>query len=289
MNRKKIYPFYLAVLPLTIFFVFFILPSTVGYFYAFTNWSAARTKNLSFVGLTNILSVIQNRKLPVAFGNTIIYTVVKTVLVTLLGFVFAYMLNKDIRHRTFLRTLYFIPSVLSCLVVGLIFGAVFQTRHGILNNILNAFGIDNIQWLGKRTTAVSAICMTEIWRNTGFAIIITLAGMQSVSSEYIEAGRLDGASEWQMFKNIILPIIMPTVNINILFSLIHGLKMFDLIEVMTGGGPGNATESLGTLVMTEMSEGRYAQSVAVNLVFSVFLFAVSWLYSKFSARWETVL
>lgn len=288
MNRKKIYPLYLAVIPAVVFTIFFIIPSTAGYYYAFTNWSAARTSDLKFVGLENILFIIQSSKVPVAFVNTLIYAGVKTVMVTLLGFVFAYILNRDIRSRTALRTVYFIPSVFSCLVVGLIFSAVFQTRHGTLNNILNLFGIANIQWLGSRGTAVFAISMAEVWRNVGYAIIITLAGMQSVSSDYIEAAMLDGATEWQMFRKITLPLIMPTVNVNILFSLIYGLKMFDLIYVMTGGGPGNATESFGTLMMNEMSAGRYAQSVAVNLVFTLLLIIVSMLYQKFSSRWETV-
>ena len=227
--------------------------------------------------------------MPVAFVNTLIYAGVKTITVTLLGFVFAYILNREIKTRTALRTVYFIPSIFSCLVVGLIFSAVFQTRHGTINNILNLMGIANIQWLGKRGTAVFSICVAEVWRNVGYAIIITLAGLQSVSSDYLEAGKLDGASEWQLFRHITLPLIMPTVNVNILFSLIYGLKMFDLIYVMTGGGPGNATESFGTLMMNEMSAGRYSQSVAVNLVFTVLLVIVSVVYQKFSSRWETVL
>ena len=142
MNRKKVYPFYLALIPVLMFTVFFIIPSTVGYLYAFTNWSAARTTNLKFVGLDNIISVIQNSKIPVAFANTLIYAGVKTVLVTFLGFVFAYILNRKIKTQTALRTIYFIPSIFSCLVVGLIFSAVFQTRHGTLNEILNFFGIE---------------------------------------------------------------------------------------------------------------------------------------------------
>lgn len=289
MNRKKIYPLYLALIPAVVFFIFFIVPSTVGYYYAFTNWSAARTTNLKFVGFENIMSVLTSTKVPVAFVNTLIYAGVKTITVTLLGFVFAYILNREIKTRTALRTVYFIPSIFSCLVVGLIFSAVFQTRHGTINNILNLMGIANIQWLGKRDTAVFAICVAEVWRNVGYAIIITLAGLQSVSSDYLEAGKLDGASEWQLFRHITLPLIMPTVNVNILFSLIYGLKMFDLIYVMTGGGPGNATESFGTLMMNEMSAGRYSQSVAVNLVFTVLLVIVSVVYQKFSSRWETVL
>ena len=112
-------------------------------------------------------------------------------------------------------------------------------------------GIANIQWLGQRGTAVFAICVAEVWRNVGYAIIITLAGLQSVSSDYLEAGKLDGASEWQLFRHITLPLIMPTVNVNILFSLIYGLKMFDLIYVMTGGGPGTATELMATYMYKE--------------------------------------
>lgn len=288
MNRKKIYPLYLAAIPALIFIVFFLLPSTVGYYYAFTNWSAARTTDLKFVGLENVISVIQNTKIPKAFVNTLIYAGVKTVLVTVLGFVFAYILNREIKSRTALRTIYFIPAIFSCLVVGLIFSAVFQTRHGTLNNILNVFGIANVQWLGTRGTAVFSICTAEVWRNVGYAIIITLAGLQSVSADYLEAAKLDGASEWQIFRHVTLPLIMPTVNVNILFSLIYGLKMFDLIYVMTGGGPGNDTESFGTLMMNEMSAGRYAQSVAVNLVFTVILVIVALAYQKFSSKWETV-
>ena len=103
MNRKKIYPLYLAVIPAVVFTIFFIIPSTIGYYYAFTNWSAARTTDLKFVGLENILSVIQSSKVPVAFVNTLIYAGVKTVMVTILGFVFAYILNaeqysKYVRH-----------------------------------------------------------------------------------------------------------------------------------------------------------------------------------------------
>lgn len=94
MNRKKVYPFYLALIPVLMFTVFFIIPSTVGYLYAFTNWSAARTTGLKFVGLENIISVVQNSKIPVAFANTLIYAGVKTILVTVLGFVFAYILNE---------------------------------------------------------------------------------------------------------------------------------------------------------------------------------------------------
>lgn len=288
MNRKKIYPMYLLIIPMIMMIAFFVIPSTIGYVYAFTNWSAARYADVDFVGISNIIEVFANRKIPVAFVNTLVYALAKTICVTLLGFVFAYILNREIYSRTALRTVYFIPSVFSALVVGLVFSAVFQTRHGTINQILNFFGMQSVQWFGSRWTGVFSISVTEIWRNVGFAIVITLAGMQSVSSDYLEAAKIDGANEWQIFKNVTLPLIMPTVNVNILFSLIFGLKMFDLISVMTGGGPGNSTESFGTLVMHEMSAGRYAQSVSINLVFSILLLIVGAVYLKFSERWENI-
>ena len=288
MNKKKIYPYYMLYIPAIVFIIFFIIPSTIGYFYAFTNWSAARTSGLKFVGLRNIIEVLSNYKVPIAFVNTIVYALIKTIFVTILGFVFAYILNRKIKTQTALRTVYFIPSILSALVVGLIFSALFQTRHGTINSMLNALGFASVDWIGSRWTAVFSIGIAEVWRNVGYAIVITLAGMQSISNDYLEAAKLDGASEWQIFKNVTLPLIMPTVNVNILFSLIYGLKMFDLIYVMTGGGPGSATESFGTLMMNEMSAGRYGQSVAINLIFTIFLVIVSIIYNRISSRWERV-
>jgi raffinose/stachyose/melibiose transport system permease protein len=286
MDRKKIYPLYMIIAPVLVFMLFFVIPSTFGYVYAFTDWSAARAVNLRFVGFDNLLSVIQDRKLPTALVNTLIYAAVKTVLVTVLGLFFAYLLNREIRTKMILRTIYYIPAILSALVVGLTFSAVFETRHGVINETIKALGGEGVQWFGARFTAMIAICIAEVWRNTGYAIVISLTGMQSVATEYLEAAKIDGASEWQSYKNITLPLIMSIVNVNILFSLIYGLKMFDLIFIMTSGGPGSSTESFGTLMMNEMSAGRYAQSVAVNLTFTAVLILVSLGWQKISEVWE---
>ncbi|WP_122644584.1 carbohydrate ABC transporter permease [Luxibacter massiliensis] len=287
MDAKKIYPRYMLIIPVIVFIIFFVIPSTIGYAYAFTDWNSY-VQDVSFVGFKNIIEVFSDRTVPVALINTIIFAGVKTIVVTVLGFVFALILNRRLKTRNAIRTVYFIPAIFSALVVGLIFSALFQTRNGTVNLIIQAMGMDKVQWLGSRWTAVFAISIAEVWRNLGYAIVITLAGLQSVSDEYIEAAKIDGASGWSLFKNITLPLIMPTVNVNILFSLIYGLKMFDLVYVMTGGGPGHDTETFGTLMMNEMSTGRYAQSVAINLVFTVILVAVAIVYQKFSERWENV-
>lgn len=291
MNRDKVYPKYMVFVPLIIFIIFFLIPSTIGYLYAFTDWSATRSSfdAISFVGLKNLSEMIQNSKIPTALVNTFIYAIVKTVIVTVLGLVLAYILNRKIRSRNALRVIYFIPAVLSPLVVGLIFSAVFQTRGGTVNQIMDLFGQAPVQWFGSRWTGVFAISFAEVWRNVGYAMVISLAGMQSVSSDYLEAARIDGASEKQVYFNVTLPLIAPTVSVNILFSLIYGLKMFDLIYVMTNGGPGSSTESFGTLMMNEMGAGRYAASVSVNLIFTIILIGIAILYKKLSERWERAI
>lgn len=284
------YPAYMMVIPLLMFGIFFLLPSTVGFAYAFTDWSAYNAK-LSFKGLSNFVDILKERTLTTAFVNTLIFAGVKTVVVTVLGFVFAIPLNKRmLRTTNFLRTVYFLPSVLSTLVVGLIFNAVFESRHGIMNGILMGLGLENLiqPWLGERWPAVFSICVAEVWRNIGYAVVITLAGLQSVNSEYTEAAKVDGASGFQLFRKITLPLIMPSVNVNILFSLIYGLKMFDLVYVMTGGGPGHDTETFGTLMMNEMAAGRFSHSVAINMVFTIILVIVAVLFQKYSERCEYV-
>lgn len=279
----------MIILPLTFFIIFFVLPATVGFLYAFTDWSSY-VENVSFVGLKNFIEIIQNKSLLTAFENTLIFAGVKTVVVTFLGFVFAIPLNRKLHTTNALRTVYYLPAVLSTLVVGLIFNALFDSRHGTVNAILTGLGLDNLifQWLGSRWPGVFTISLAEVWRNVGYAVVITLAGLQSVNSDYLEAARVDGAGGFQPFKNITLPLIMPIVNVNILFSLIYGLKMFDLVYVMTGGGPGHDTETFGTLMVNEMSRGRYAQSVAINLIFTIILVIVAVLYQKVSSRWENV-
>lgn len=289
MNRKKIYPTYMMVIPLIIFGLFFVVPSTVGYLYAFTDWSSF-VSDFSFIGFKNFVDVMTEKAVPTAFVNTLIFAVLKTIIVTVLGFALALPLNRKLKTTNALRTVYFIPAILSSLIVGLIFNALFGGRHGVIDSMLASVGLENLSlpWLGERWPAVFVITLAEIWRSLGTALVITLAGLQSVPDPYLEAAKVDGATGWQLFRNIILPLIMPTVNVNILFNLIFGLKMFDLVYILTGGGPGHDTETFGTLIMNEMSSGRYSHSVAINLLFTIILVIVAILYQKLSSKWEYI-
>ena len=287
MHLKKIYPTYFMIIPLIVFTIFFLIPSTIGYLYAFTDWNPYVEK-IKFVGFENFVEIFQNRSLTTAFINTVVIAVVKTVFVTVIGVGIALLLNRGFRTNKMLRTVYFMPAIFSALIVGLIFSGLFDTQNGVINQVLGAIGVKDaqIEWLGSRWPALTVVNAAEIWRSAGYGVVITLAALQAIPADYLEAAKMDGANGWQRFRNIILPMIMPAVNVNILFSLIYGLKMFDLILILTGGGPGHETESFGTLILSEMSRDRYSQSVSINLIFSIMLVIVAILFQKYSKKWE---
>ena len=290
MKLSKIYPNYMLILPLAVFTVFFLIPSTIGFLYAFTDWNPYLDK-IKFVGLANFKEIVFNRTLQIATVNTLSFACIKTVMVTVIGIVIALILNRKLKGRNLLRTVYFLPCVFSSLVVGLIFAALFDVNNGVVNVTLTQLGLAHWtqEWLGRRIPALVTINLAEIWRSAGYGIVITLAALQTIPEEYLEAAKMDGANGWQKFRHITLPMILPAINVSVLFSLIYGLKMFDLVYLLTRGGPGHDTETFGTLILNEFAQDRYAQSVAINLVFSGILVLVAYGYQRFMKRTEVEL
>lgn len=290
MNSKKIYPEYLVILPFLVFFVFLVLPSLCSFYFAFTDWNPFLPK-ISFVGFSNFVDIFKGKVISVAAVNTISFTIITTLFKNALGLVIAIILNREIRTRHALRAIYFAPVIFSALVVGLIFVAIFDTNSGIINVIIAHFwGADAApEWLGNRILGNIAINITEIWRSTGYAVVIFLAGLQAIPKEYYEAADADGANGWQKFKNITLPMLMAPINLNVLLSILYGLKIFDIVYIMTRGGPGYQTETFNTLILNQFAQNRYAQSVATNLVFSIFLVIVALIFQKYMSRLEVEL
>jgi raffinose/stachyose/melibiose transport system permease protein len=290
MNNKKIYPQYLVILPLLVFFVFLILPSISSFYFAFTDWNPFLSK-ISFVGLENFKNIFSGKVLKIAAENTISFTIITDLFKNVLGLVIAIVLNREIRTRNFLRALYFFPVIFSALVIGLIFVAIFDTNSGIINVILSHFMSSDStpEWLGNRLFANIAINITEIWRSTGYSVVIFLAGLQSIPQEYYEAAETDGANAWQQFRNITLPMLMTAINLNVLLGILYGLKIFDLVYIMTRGGPGYETQTFSTLILSQFAQNKYALSVATNLVFSIFLVIVALVFQKYTSKLEVEL
>jgi raffinose/stachyose/melibiose transport system permease protein len=290
MNLKRIYPQYLTFLPLGVYLLFFIVPSLVGFYFAFTDWNPF-IEGIHFVGFANFAEILNNKSLGGAAWNTISFTIITTILKNGFGLVIAIILNQQLKSQNLLRTIYFLPIILSALVVGLLFNAIFDAQGGVIHRSVTQIGLETWEpeWLGRRLPALFVINLAEIWRSTGYAVVILLAGLQVIPKDYYEAAMIDGASAWQRFKSVTIPLLMPAIHINILLSIIYGLRVFDIVYILTGGGPGHDTETFSTLILNEFSQDRYAQSTAINLIFCLLLVAIAFTYQKISQKTEVEL
>ncbi|WP_395019560.1 carbohydrate ABC transporter permease [Robinsoniella peoriensis] len=188
----------------------------------------------------------------------------------------ALALNAKIPTKNALRTIYYLPAIFSSLIVGVVFRSILMPKTGLLNTFLGVLspGLAANDWLGQPSTAMAAVIFVEIWRGAGYCMVLFLAGLQGISSEYYEAATIDGAGGWQKFKSITAPLMMPTLNTVISLSIIGGLKVFDIVIALTKGGPGLSTEVLSTTVYKYLGNGAMGTGSAANMCLTVFVVIV---------------
>lgn len=267
-HRKKFYPNYFTYPAIFIFVLFFAIPVIAGFVLSFTDWNINRIFHPKFNGLKNFVFLFQDEYFKLAFINTCKFAVVTTICIIMLGLVLALMLNSFVYGKSIFRTLFYLPAVLSLIVVGIIFTSVFKMDGGVLNQLLNRIGLGAMakDWLGNPSTALICIMFVQIWKWSGFAMAIFLAGLQGIPKDYYEAAKIDGANSLQRFKNITFPLLAPAFTVVVTMNTIGGFKVFEQVYVMTGGGPGNATQVLSTYVYREFSKGTLGRSTAMGLV-----------------------
>ncbi|MDO4276847.1 MAG: sugar ABC transporter permease [Eubacteriales bacterium] len=287
MNHKKIYPSYFILIPMVLFVILFILPSFIGLCLSLTDWNAVSDK-IHFVGLQHFIDIFTNKRYLLVIKNTLIFAVVTTVFKNLLGLGMALALNKSFRTRNFLRTIFFFPVMLSPLIIGLVFKSVYNPEFGVINEFLNKIGLSALcqDWLGNIGTAMAAVIAVEIWRLVGRNMVIYVAGLQAISEDYLEAASIDGASGFQKLIYVIIPDLIPSITINLVLNLIDGLKVFDLVFVLTNGGPARMTEVLNTVIYKEYSSGRYGFSTALGLIMFIFTCIVAFSVLRAMTREE---
>jgi raffinose/stachyose/melibiose transport system permease protein len=246
-----------------------------GSLYAFTNWRGIGS--FEFVGLDNFVRILESPKATKALWNTLFLAVGFLILTNVIGMGFAMRLNRLLKTRHLLRVLLFMPVVLSPLAVAYVWKFVFQ-QTGPLNGFLGGIGLDGwtTAWLGDPEAAIWAILIVMIWQNVGFTMVIYLAGLANVPPELEEAAAMDGAGSIARFFRIVLPLLRPTIVIASTLTLIQGLRVFDQVQAMTGGGPYNATETLSTLVYKEtFVNGRYGYGAALSLLLTILITAAA--------------
>lgn len=281
------YPNFFWIIPLIIYTVIFILPSIMGLLFSFTNWTMYSSSK-TFAGLANYKNLLNDDMFKQGFSNTIIYTVVTTVLKTVSGFALAIALNSRIKTQNILRTIFYLPTIFSALIIGVVFKSILMPNSGLLNEIFGIFSqtLGANDWLGQPATAMNAVMGVEVWRGAGYCMVLMLAGLQGISTEYYEAATIDGASGWQKFRYITTPLMMPTINTVISLSIISGLKVFDIIIALTKGGPGLSTEVLSTTIYKYLGNGAMGTGSAANMCLTIFVVIVYFAVNKGIAKLE---
>ncbi len=243
--------------------------------------------NLKFVGLENFRSIFDSDLLMISIKNSLIYALLMTVFQTTFGLILAVFLDRKLKTKNILRSMFFLPAVFSPLIIGYLWSYLMSTSDfGLINSAITALGFEKINFLGNPDLALYSVVFTQLWQWTGWAMVIFLANLQSIPKDLYEAAEIDGANSWRKFWKVTLPLMQPSVNVVAVTAMIGGLKVFDIIFALTEGGPGNSTETIMTAyIKTVFNEGFYAKGAAFGVVFFIAVMMITMVMMSFLRKW----
>jgi raffinose/stachyose/melibiose transport system permease protein len=272
-----------------LFAVFFIIPVFFTFDMSLTNQRLIST-DIDYVGLENYAKALRDPLLFTGVKNSLLYAVATVLLQNLIALPVAVVLNSKLKGRTAFRAIFFSPAVLSTLVVGYLWGFILQSgERGLLNRTLESLGAGRANLLGTPSTALWAVILTQVWQWFGYAMVIYLANLQSIPDMLYEAAAIDGCSGWKAFWHITLPGLLPAIRINAVTGMISGLKVFDIVFALTGGGPGYATQTVLLIMYRKFAEGRLAYAAAFGVMFLIVVLLVTALMLRLLKRIEARL
>ena len=283
--------FLIFILPaMAIYVVFSILPFLYTVFYSFTDYTDMNPVHLNFVGLKNYIKVFETPLMRLAIKNSVIYALTLTTLQTVLALPLAVVLNRKLKSKNILRAVFFFPAVFSSLIIGYLWNFIMSSSdYGLINNLLHQFGGDTINFF-TANRALFSVILTQVWQWTGWAMVIYLANLQSISPDLYEAAEIDGATGLKKFFYVTLPLMCPSVKIIVVTGLIGGMKVFDIIYSMTSGGPGDATQTVMTVMMKKgISDGFYSTGSAFGVCFFVVVLLISSIVTKLMGKWSDAI
>jgi ABC-type sugar transport system permease subunit len=266
-REKAVYGALFVVPALLIYLVFMIYPFLNTIYLSFTNWNGI-APDKEWVGLSNYVRIFQEGGALQAFINNIVWVLIGTIAPVVLGLFEALLVWSGARASLLFRTLFFLPFVLPLVVVGIVWQWIYHPLFGILNKVLDGAGLDGLSrgWLADPHTALYAVLIAAIWGATGFCFLILHAALQNVDISTVEASMIDGANWFQRARNVIIPQIAPQLTMVTAVTLIGGFAVFDIVFVMTGGGPGNASEVLATYTYKtafQQNQAGYGSALAM--------------------------
>ena len=269
MNKKRLtfnnFYFYLVLIApiLIVYVLFFVIPVVSSMLFSLTNFNGVNL-NFKWVGFNNYDVLIHDRVFKKAMVNTFWFALGATIFQNLFAIVFAMALNTKLKSKNLLRSLLFAPCMLSPIVVAFIWQFIYMP-DGLLNKLLGT----DIIWLGNKKTALLCTIIAHVWMWIGYSSTIYMSNLQSISNDILEAAAIDGAGSWQKFRTIILPMLAPATTINVTLAFTQSLKVFDIVYAMTGGGPLNSTETVGTSVVANMNRGLHGYASAQTVILAI--------------------
>ncbi|WP_432194285.1 carbohydrate ABC transporter permease [Streptomyces sp. bgisy027] len=271
VRRARTTPPWWFALPALLLFAFVVLvPSVRGVYYAFTDWDGLNP-DFAFVGLDNFSAMLSDADARQAVWHTLLIAVSITIVQNALGLVLALGVNSAIRSRNVLRVFLFAPAVITPIVTAYLWRNLLGP-DGAVNSLLGAVGLGGWEqdWLGDPDLALWAVVGVVVWQFAGYSMVIFLAGLQSVPRAVLEAAAIDGAGPVRRFWSVTRPLLAPAFTINLMLSIIGGIKLFDQVFALTGGGPGHATDTISTLIYKDaFTLGEFGYSIALAVVLTI--------------------
>jgi multiple sugar transport system permease protein len=295
--RRRIHwaPYLFLVVPLAIYFVWIIFPMLFSVYLSFTNWDGiSPIPALGSLSIDNYTRLFSDRDFSMSFGNNAKWIIVFLTIPTTIGLGLAMIFNTDVRGSRWFKISFYAPLILSFVVIGTIWAWIYEPRTGLLNSVIVSIsqGLASIfpfitplqrgpGWLADRNLALWAIMGAAVWRQCGYVMILYLAGLKNLDPSLLESARVDGANGWQLFRRVIFPLLAPITTVVVVVSVIDSLRAFDLVQVMTRGGPGGASNVLANFMYIEAFNNYqfgYGASIAVTLLGLALLIIIPYLY-----------
>jgi raffinose/stachyose/melibiose transport system permease protein len=272
--------------PLAVYAAFMIYPFLGSIYYSLTDWDGASAAK-TWVGLDNYAELLGDGRMWTALSHNLVWAVLGTVAPIVLGFVLAVLLWENPRFVLLFRTIFFVPFILPTVVIATVWQWIYHPVNGVLNSGLGTLGLEGLErsWLGDPGTALLAVLAAAVWATVGFVVVVVLAGLQNLDTSQVDAAVVDGANWLQRARHVVVPGIAPVLTMVTTVTLIGAFGVFDIVFIMTQGGPGHASDLLGTYTYEQaFNQNRVGYGAALSMVITVLSLATAVLFVRLRER-----
>lgn len=284
--EKSLYPTWFAAPGMIIYIIIFAIPTFASFYFSLTKWNLRTSE---FIGFDNFVTFFSMANTSSALRNTAIYAFSTCGLKVIIALLLAqYICNSQAKHKEYIKTMYYLPSLLGNVAVAMAFESILD-KNGILNQLLVNLGFEQIKFLTDSKYALFSCIMVDVWKGIGTALLIYISGISAIPKDYYDAAAIDGAGSFTSFVKITIPLLVPTINSVLTLSLIGGLRTYELMYTMTEGGPGFATELLGSAIYKLFSRGSYGLATAGYVVMFIVVSCIVFPLNSWVAKREAEL